>query len=331
MFVDEVSITVSGGHGGGGCVSFRREKYVPRGGPDGGDGGKGGDVIIVVKEGLSTLLDVAKRREYHAENGKDGTGKKRNGRSGRDIIIRVPCGTIIRNAKTGQTLRDLKTHDESIEIARGGSGGYGNTRFATPTNQTPRYAQEGREGESRQIILELKLLADVGLVGLPNAGKSTLLSRLSSARPRIADYPFTTKTPHLGIVDLEEYRRFVMADIPGLIEGAHKGQGLGDEFLKHIERTRLIVHLIDIAPTGGPDPEDAYRIIRNELSCYSRTMSEKPEIIVASKMDISGSDETLERLKRSLGIDVIGISSATGKNLQRLLIKIAEILWPADD
>ncbi len=331
MFVDEVSITVTGGRGGDGSVSFRHEKYVPRGGPDGGDGGKGGAVIIIAQEGLTTLLDVAKRREYQAENGKAGTGKKRGGRSGKDIVIRVPCGTLIKNAATGDVMRDLKVHDESVVIAKGGRGGHGNVYYASATNQTPRQAQSGREGESREIALELKLLADVGLVGLPNAGKSTLLSRLSSARPKIADYPFTTKTPHLGIVELEEYRRFIMADIPGLIEGAHKGTGLGDEFLKHIERTRVIVHLIEIAPTGGPAPHEAYRIIRNELASYSEALAEKPEIVVASKMDLCDSEEPLDELRRNLGIEIVGISAATGRNLQQLLIKIAEILWPADE
>ncbi len=330
MFVDEVTITVTGGRGGDGCVSFRHEKYIPRGGPDGGDGGRGGDVVIVVQEGLTTLLDVAKRREYKAENGRQGSGKKRSGRYGTTIIIQVPCGTIVKNAETGDILRDMKKHGERLEIARGGRGGYGNTHYASATNQTPRYAQSGKIGESREVHLELKLLADVGLVGLPNAGKSTLLSRLSAATPKIADYPFTTKTPHLGIVDLEEYRRFVMADIPGLIEGAHRGSGLGDEFLKHIERTRAIVHLVDIAPLDGSDPADSYRIIRSELASHSGKMAEKPEIAVANKMDITGSEEALAKLRRDLGIEVIGISAATGENLQRLLIQIAEILWPRD-
>ena len=258
-------------------------------------------------------------------------GKKRGGRSGKDIVIRVPCGTLIKNATTGDVMRDLKVHDESVVIAKGGRGGHGNVYYASATNQTPRRAQSGREGESREIALELKLLADVGLVGLPNAGKSTLLSRLSSARPKIADYPFTTKTPHLGIVELEEYRRFTMADIPGLIEGAHMGTGLGDEFLKHIERTRVIVHLIEIAPTGGPKPHEAYKTIRNELASYSEALAEKQEIVVATKMDLCDSEEPLDELRRNLGIEIIGISAATGKNLQRLLIKIAEILWPADE
>ncbi len=329
MFVDEVQISVAGGKGGDGCVSFRREKFVPRGGPDGGNGGKGGGVIIVAQEGMTTLLDVAKRREYMAQNGRPGTGKKRHGLSGEDITIRVPCGTLVKNAQTGDVLRDMKTHGQRLVIAKGGRGGFGNTHYATPTNQTPRYAQKGRKGESRDIVLELKLLADVGLVGLPNAGKSTLLSRTSAATPKIADYPFTTKTPYLGIVDLEKFRRFVMADLPGLIEGAHKGLGMGDEFLKHIERTRLIVHIVDIAPLDDSAPEDAYRIIRNELSSYSEEMASKPEIIVANKMDMTDSEERLAEFSKAIDRKVIGISAVTGKNLQRLLTEIAEVLWPA--
>ena len=330
MFVDEVQVKVTGGKGGDGCVSFRREKFVPRGGPDGGNGGKGGDVVIVAQEGITTLLDVGKRREYKAQNGRPGMGKKRHGVSGEDVIIRVPCGTLVKNAQTGDVMRDMKDHDQRLVIAKGGRGGYGNTRYATPTNQTPRYAQKGRDGESRDIVLELKLLADVGLVGLPNAGKSTLLSRISAATPKIANYPFTTKTPHLGIVDLEQYRRFVMADLPGLIEGAHKGMGMGDEFLKHIERTRLIVHVVDIAPLDASRPEDAYRVIRNELLSYSTAMADKPEIVVASKMDMTDSEERLAEFAEAVGCAVIGISAVSGKNIQRLLAKIAEILWPAE-
>lgn len=326
LFVDEAAITVHGGSGGDGCVSFRREKYVPRGGPDGGDGGRGGDVILVADRNLNTLVDLSHATKYAAGNGRSGMGKKKYGRSGKDVTIRVPVGTIVRNAESGDVLRDLVRDGERLVVVKGGRGGRGNARFATSTNRAPRRAEEGREGEGRTIRLELKLLADVGIVGLPNAGKSTLLSKLSHARPKIGAYPFTTRYPYLGIVKAGEYDTFVMADIPGLIEGAHKGAGLGDEFLRHIERTRIIVHMIDIVPQGGPEPLEAHKIIRRELKDYSEELAQKPEIVVANKMDIPGSVEALAALRAKTGIDVLGISAITGGGLDDLLRAILVML-----
>lgn len=330
LFIDEATVIVRGGRGGNGCVSFRREKYVPRGGPDGGDGGRGGDVIIIADRNLNTLVDLSHAAEFVARDGRPGMGKKMHGASGKDVIIRVPVGTIIHRAETGDVLRDLVRHDEQLVAAKGGKGGRGNTRFATSTNRAPRTAEEGREGEERKIRLELKLLADVGLAGMPNAGKSTLLSKISHARPKIAAYPFTTRYPYLGIVKTGEYDSFVMADIPGLIEGAHEGAGLGDEFLRHIERTRIIVHLIDIAPEGGPKPHEAYRIIRKELAAYSNVLAQKPEIVVANKMDLPGSEKKLAELRKKTGKEVIPISAATKRGLKDLLRAILAMLQNAD-
>ncbi|RKY27701.1 MAG: GTPase ObgE [Planctomycetota bacterium] len=329
LFIDEASIVVRGGRGGDGCCSFRREKYVPRGGPDGGDGGRGGDVILVADRNLNTLIDLSHAKEFAAGNGRPGMGKKKYGRSGEDLIIRVPVGTVVRDAETGDVLRDLVRDGERLVAACGGRGGRGNARFATSTNRAPRYAEEGREGEAREIHLELKLLADVGLVGLPNAGKSTLLSKLSRARPKIGAYPFTTRYPYLGIVSAGEYDTFVMADIPGLIEGAHEGAGLGDEFLRHIERTRIILHMIDIAPQGGPPPQEAYETIRGELADYSAELAQKPEIVVANKMDLPGSEEALAGLREGTGLDVLGISAITGRGLEDLLRAILPMLRSA--
>lgn len=319
MFIDEAEIIVKGGNGGKGCVSFRREKFVPKGGPDGGDGGDGGDVILRARADINTLIDLTHRRVYRAGDGQNGMGAKKAGKDGQDLIIDLPVGTVVYDAATGRMLRDLNKPGMQVVIAHGGRGGRGNAHFATPTNQTPRYAEEGQEGEERHLRLELKLIADVGLVGLPNAGKSTLLSRLSAARPKIAPYPFTTREPQLGIVAGPDYRRLVMADLPGLIEGAHKGVGLGDEFLRHIERTRLIVHMIDIAPLAGPSPPDAYRIIRNELRQYSQALFEKPEIVVANKMDLTGARKNLNALRKEIGVEVIPISAVTGRGLPTLV------------
>jgi len=328
MFIDEAEIVVKGGDGGKGCVSFRREKFVPKGGPDGGDGGDGGDVILRARHDINTLMDLTHRREYRAEDGQNGMGAKKAGKDGRDLVINVPPGTIIHDATTGRVLRDLSTPGIEVVIAHGGRGGRGNAHFATSVNQTPRYAEDGKPGEQRRLRLELKLIADVGLVGLPNAGKSTLLSRLSSARPKIAPYPFTTREPQLGIVAGGDYRRLVVADLPGLIEGAHTGVGLGDEFLRHIERTRLIVHMVDIAPLAGPKPAEAYRIIRNELRQYSRALSEKPEVIVANKMDLTGSRKSLTALKKAVGVEVIPISAVTGQGLPVLVEALFQKLVP---
>jgi len=326
MFIDEAEIHVRGGKGGQGCVSFRRERFVPRGGPDGGHGGDGGSVYVQAAPELNTLLDVVSRRHWFAKNGRPGEGSNRRGRNGRGVTIKVPVGTLVFDHEKGVLLKDLVKPGQRIVVARGGKGGRGNTAYATPANQAPRQADPGEAGEERLLRLELKLIADVGLVGLPNAGKSTLLSRLSRARPKIADYPFTTTEPQLGIVELSGLRRLVMADLPGLIEGAHAGAGLGDTFLRHIERTRVILHLIDVVPGNGrPSPSQAYRVIREELQQYSASLAGKPELVVANKMDLTGSLTALDRLRGELDmdVDVVGISAVVGEGLDRLL----EQLW----
>jgi GTP-binding protein len=325
VFIDRAEIYVRAGKGGHGCVSFRREKFVPKGGPDGGDGGKGGDVVLVADDSVTTLLDFTGRHHWLAENGKPGSGANRTGRSGRDLEIRLPPGTLVHDRDTDRLLKDLNEPGMRVIIARGGRGGQGNAKFASSRRQTPRFAQPGEDSEERWLRLELKLIADVGLVGLPNAGKSTLLSRVSAARPKIADYPFTTLEPQLGIVEASGYRRFVMADIPGLIEGAHQGHGLGDEFLRHIERTRVIVHLIDVHPMpGSPSPVEAYRMIRNELRAYSEELAAKPELIVANKIDLAPDLQAVDELRAELpGLPIRGISGVTGAGLSGL----AEQLW----
>ncbi|HUV39010.1 MAG TPA: GTPase ObgE [Planctomycetota bacterium] len=327
MFIDEAEIEVEAGRGGDGCVSFRREKHVPRGGPNGGDGGRGGSIFLRADEQIGTLLDMTQRARYVAESGRAGSGKRHTGKSGEDVIIRVPVGTIVRDADRGNVLRDLDTPGQEICVARGGRGGHGNKFFATATEQTPRHAEEGEPGQRRRLHLELKLIADVGLVGLPNAGKSTLLSRLSKAHPKIADYPFTTLTPQLGIVEGPGQERFVMADIPGLIEGAHQGVGLGDAFLRHIERTRLIVHIVDVAPIeGAPAVVEAYRVIRNELAAYSRNLAARPEVVVANKLDLTGAAQGVKLLRETVDKDVCAISAAVGTGLKELLRRILHAL-----
>lgn len=329
MFLDEATIYVKGGDGGNGCVSFRREKYVPRGGPDGGDGGKGGDVILCADTRLDTLMDLASNVKYIAENGRHGKGYGRRGKDGNELIIRIPKGTVVRDKETGCILKDFKNDSDSLVIARGGKGGRGNRHFATSTNQTPRYAEKGMPGDERWLKLELKLIADIGIVGLPNAGKSTLLSRISAAHPKVADYPFTTRYPQLGVVKRDDFTSFVVADIPGLIEGAHQGIGLGDEFLRHIERTRLLVHLIDILPMDGSDPSDAYFTIRNELRLYNPELCSKLEIVVANKIDlldeVSGRQKVKD-LEERLSKKVYPISAATGKNIPLLIKAISDQL-----
>jgi GTP-binding protein len=328
MFIDQVEIHVKGGDGGDGCASLRREKYVPKGGPDGGDGGDGGSVYLVAVEGIDTLLDLKGRHHWHAEGGRPGRGKGMHGRRGRDKVVRVPPGTLIYDRETGVLLKDLVATEEPVRVAAGGRGGRGNKHFATPTHQTPRFKEPGKPGEERWLRLELKLIADVGLVGLPNAGKSTLLSRLSRARPKIADYPFTTLEPQLGIVEMPGYRRFVMADIPGLIEGAHEGRGLGDAFLRHIERTRVLLHLIDVMPSEG-DPVENYHVIRGELTKYSTLLANKPELIVLNKMDLTGAEDEAERIRRSLGQEVMAISAATGRGLEVMLRRVWQLVETA--
>ena len=331
MFIDRAEIFVRGGKGGQGCVSFRREKYVPHGGPDGGDGGRGGDVELQADPSISTLLDLTGRHHWIADNGRPGQTKDKTGRSGRTLVVRVPPGTLIHDRESDRLLKDLTEPHQTVCIARGGRGGKGNHHFTSSRHQTPRFAQPGEEPEERWLRLELKLIADVGLVGLPNAGKSTLLSRTSKARPKIADYPFTTLEPQLGIVELADYRRFVMADIPGLIEGAHEGVGLGDDFLRHIERTRVIAHLIDLYPLeGNPTPDEAYRAIRHELGKYSPKLADKPEVVVANKIDLSEEHEPqVEALAEAIGCEVWAISGVTGRGLEPLSRRLWEMIEQA--
>ena len=327
MFIDEARIIVRAGRGGNGASSFRRERFVPHGGPDGGNGGRGGHIYARAKAGLSTLLDISQRAVYTAENGGHGQGKKRHGRNGRDVTIGVPSGTIIRDAERGHVLRDLVRAGDRVLLARGGKAGRGNKAFATATNQAPTYAEEGQPGEERVLLLELKLIADVGIIGLPNAGKSTLLSRLSRARPKIADYPFTTTEPYLGIVAAGESRRFVLADLPGLIEGAHEGVGLGDRFLRHVERTRLLLHLVDVVPMAGqPRPGEAYRVIREELRQYSAELAAKPELVVANKSDLPDWQEGVAELRHASGQEVFVISAVTGLGLEKLVAGVIRSL-----
>ncbi len=324
-FIDEAIIHVKAGDGGNGCVSFRREKYVPRGGPDGGDGGNGGDCIVHAREGLTTLMDVRYRKEFKAGRGTHGKGKKMFGKRGEDAVIVVPVGTLIKDAETKKILADMtKSHKEFV-VAKGGKGGKGNARFASSVNQAPRTAEEGKEGEEKTILLELKLLADVGLIGFPNAGKSTLISAISNARPKIADYPFTTKVPHLGVVELGDERSFVVADIPGLIEGANEGAGMGIQFLKHIERTKILLHLIDLADPARPDFLKAYETLRKELNAFSPHLLEKPEIVVLAKADLTDIQDFLKKAKtvfEKMGKKVFVISAAKHDGLKLLLQEV---------
>jgi len=323
MFIDEAEIFVKAGDGGNGCMSFRREKFIPRGGPDGGEGGEGGSVYMVASDSVDTLLDFVGKPKWLAQRGADGEGKNRSGKKGEDLIILVPTGTIVIDKEEGLVLKDLTEDGQRICLAKGGKGGKGNSSFATSTDQAPRHYEEGKPGQSRQLKLELKLIADVGLVGLPNAGKSTLLSRISAATPKVANYPFTTLKPSLGIVELSNYRRLVVADIPGLIEGSHKGLGLGHDFLRHIERTRLIVHLVDICAIDGSDPAENYHKIRQELTQYSQRLADKAEIVVAAKMDLDQDRSRAAALREKLGCQVIEISAATGAGLA----EFKELLW----
>jgi GTP-binding protein len=326
MFVDRVTIEVQGGKGGNGCMSFRREKYIPHGGPDGGDGGDGGSVIVIAKNGVNNLAALAHHRFWRASAGSPGSGANKHGKSAHDLIIEVPPGTQILDAKGGFVLKDLTQEGETVIAARGGDGGKGNTHFKTATNRAPRDCTPGGEGERRELIMELKVIADVGLLGKPNAGKSTLLSRLTRARPQIADYPFTTKHPNLGIVRVDGDRQFVMADIPGLIEGAHAGAGLGHEFLRHIERAGILVHLVEPMPVDGSDPLENYRIIRSELTQYDVQLAERPEILVVSKAELPGSAEVCEQLSAAAGKEALLISAVTGQGLNTLVQRVGELL-----
>ena len=326
MFVDQVQIFCRAGDGGNGCMSFRREAHVPRGGPDGGDGGKGGDVVIRVDRNLGSLSNIIGHRHWNAENGKHGEGKLKTGRGGEDTIILVPPGTIVRDLQRGNILRDMKEQGESVVVAKGGQGGRGNKKFASSVNQAPREFENGLTGEYREVVLELKLIADVGLIGKPNAGKSTLLSRMTRATPEIANYPFTTKYPNLGLVRMGYDHEFVMADIPGLIEGAHAGIGLGHEFLRHVERTRVLVHLVEPMPMDQTDPIDNYKQIREELRLYNATLAERPEIIAVTKAELPDAEAVAELMREETGLEVMLLSSVTGVGLQQLSQKVFDLL-----
>jgi GTP-binding protein len=327
LFIDEVIISVKAGGGGNGCLAFRREKYVPRGGPSGGDGGHGGDVVLVASEHHNTLLHFRFNPEHKAQRGRHGEGSQRTGHDGASIDVPTPVGTVVYDAETGELLHDFTTPCDRFVVARGGRGGKGNARFATSTHQTPTEHEDGKPGEERRLRLELKLLADVGLVGFPNAGKSTLISRISAARPKIADYPFTTLVPNLGVVGADDDRTFVVADIPGLIEGAHQGHGLGTQFLRHIERTRLLAHLVDVSETTGRDPVHDFEVVMGELASFSEDLAHKPMILVATKLDAAQDPErvaSLERLARERGVAFFKISSVTGEGIDALKRAMAE-------
>ena len=332
MFLDEVKIFVRSGDGGNGLVAFRREKYVPKGGPAGGDGGRGANVVFIVDEGLRTFMDYRYQKKFVAPNGENGMSKGMHGRKSKDLYLKVPPGTVIRDTDTGEVLADLVEHEQEVIVARGGRG---NCRFATPSNPAPEIAENGEPGEERNLTLELKLMADVGLVGFPSVGKSTLLSITSKAKPKIADYHFTTLAPNLGVVETKDHRSFVMADLPGLIEGASQGVGLGHQFLRHIERTKVIVHVVDMSATDGRDPYEDYKIINQELGEYNMRLLERPQIVVANKMDIPAAQENLEEFKAKLAVDgeevdIVEISAFTRTNVDNLLYKISDILDSTD-
>ena len=315
-FIDEATITIQSGDGGRGCVSFRRERFIPRGGPDGGDGGKGGDVIFLVTSRKRTLYHLRFKKHYQAANGQHGQGSQRTGRGGADLIIEVPAGTLVIDTQNGKTLFDLTQPDQQTVVARGGRGGQGNARFKTSTNRAPKFAQPGEPGQVLTLKLELKLLADVGIIGLPNAGKSSLISILSAAQPKIANYPFTTLTPNLGVVQIHDREPFVVADIPGLIEGAHTGAGLGIRFLKHVERTRLLLHLIDASTLDPEDPLAPYRTVMQELGLYSAALAQKPQLVVLNKLDVPGASELADLFCRALpNHDLLRMSAATHQGL----------------
>lgn len=322
MFIDRAKIYVAGGDGGNGVTAFRREKFVPRGGPSGGDGGRGGDVVLVADDSLNTLLHLRYNPRHVADRGLHGEGSNRSGREGGDLAVRVPVGTQIFDAETGELLHDLNRDGDRWLAARGGRGGFGNAHFTSSTNRAPRYHQSGSKGEERELQLELKLLADVGLVGFPNAGKSTFISTVSAAKPKVADYPFTTLEPHLGVVDLGDFRTFVIADIPGLIEGAHAGAGLGDRFLRHIERTKLLLHLVDVSSLSGRETVADYQTVNHELASYNAELAERPQFVVATKIDALDEPERLESLKLQAQADgkpFFAISSATGEGIRDLI------------
>jgi len=326
-FVDEAIITVQSGNGGRGCVSFRREKYIPRGGPDGGDGGKGGDVVLRASSGKRTLYDFRHKNQFRAQNGQPGQGRQKTGRDGEDLVIELPPGTLIRDAETGQVIADLVEAGQSFVAAKGGRGGQGNTRFKSATHRAPRFAQPGEPGQSLSLTLELKLIADVGIIGLPNAGKSTLISVISSANPKIGAYPFTTLTPNLGVVQAGSNQPFIVADIPGLIAGAHEGTGLGIRFLRHIERTGFLVHLVDASRIDQDSPLEDYRIVNTELAHYGRGLNEKPQIVVLNKMDLPGTAENARAFVSAVeDKSVLLISAVTGAGVDRLISRILGLI-----
>ena len=327
-FIDKARITVKAGNGGNGVISFHREKYVAAGGPDGGDGGRGGSVILQVDDNLSTLMDFRYKRKYAAPSGMDGQGARKSGRDGQDLVIKVPRGTLVRDAESGEIMQDM-SGGEPFVLCRGGRGGWGNAHFATPTRQVPRFAKGGLPGESHDVVLELKLLADVGLVGFPNVGKSTLLSVVTRAQPKIANYHFTTLSPNLGVVYAGEGRSFVLADIPGIIEGASEGAGLGHDFLRHIDRCRLLIHVVDVSGSEGRDPVEDLDAINAELSRYNADLEKRPQIIAANKSDILDDPEKLERLRRraaELGCPLFPISAAAHQGVDQLMNKVGEML-----
>jgi GTP-binding protein len=326
MFVDHAKIYVRGGDGGNGIVAFRREKYVPLGGPSGGDGGRGGSVIFIADEGLTTLMDFKYRHHFKAVRGAHGQGKNMHGAGGQDLLVKVPVGTVIKDDDNGRVIADLTEHGQEAVVARGGRGGRGNARFATATNKAPSVSENGEPGEEKWIRMELKLLADVGLVGFPNAGKSTLIARISAARPKIADYPFTTLVPNLGVVITKNKESFVVADIPGLIAGAHQGSGLGHEFLRHIERTRVLIFVLDTAQTEGRDVLQDYQVLREELELYRPDLKERPYLIAANKMDVPEAQENYERLQAEFGDRVYAISAVSGLGVEALVEETFRLL-----
>jgi GTP-binding protein len=326
MFADRVTIRCQAGDGGAGSVSFRREAHIPRGGPDGGDGGDGGDVVLRADRNVGSLAHLVGHAHWRAEEGRPGQGSLKTGRSAEDVVIPVTPGTLVKDAETGSLLADLAADGTEFVVARGGRGGRGNKHFATAVNRTPRESEPGEAGEVREVVLELKLIADVGLIGKPNAGKSTLLSRLSRATPEIADYPFTTKYPNLGMVQVGRTHRFVLADIPGLIEGAHAGVGLGHEFLRHVERTRVLVHLVEPEPTDGSDPLENYRVVRDELRLHDPALLDRPEIVAVTKSELPDAPDVAELLAEELGRPVLRISAVTGRGLPELLRQVADVL-----
>lgn len=336
MFADRARIIIKSGKGGDGHVSFRREKYVPNGGPDGGDGGKGGDVIFEIDDGLNTLTDFRHRRKYAAENGEEGKKRNCHGKNGADLVVKVPAGTVLREAESGKVIADMSGDNRRQVVLKGGRGGNGNQHYATSTMQAPKYAQPGQPAIELEVLMELKVIADVGLVGFPNVGKSTLLSRVTNADPKIANYHFTTLNPNLGVVDLDEGKGFVIADIPGLIEGASEGVGLGHEFLRHIERTKVMIHIVDAASTEGRDPIADIYAINKELENYNASLTEKPQVIAANKIDViySGDEDPVEKIRAEFepqGVKVFPISAVSGKGLKELLYYVSDLLSQIDD